>query len=512
MDIKKFIGEATEYDKKQAVEIKKPKSWCKSVSAFANGVGGALIFGIDDDENVVGVDEPEVVAEKISEIIKIRLDPIPEFRLRFEKAEDKTLIILDVKSGDDTPYYYSADGVLEAYVRVGNESVKATSTEQKRLIMKGRNMSYDTQISPYKATDYAFSKLRERYKKWTGKSFEDKHMFSFDLVNEEGYLTNAGALLADECPIRWSRVFCTRWNGLNKSGGTIDALDDAEFSGGLIYLLENGEEFIKRNCRKMWRKTPNSREEMPEYVERSYHEALINALIHRDYLVNGSEVHIDIFDDRMEIYSPGGMADGIAIQDRDLFAVPSTRRNPLLADIFERLGYMERKGSGFGKIVDSYEFQVNYTEDKKPVFRSDRASFFVIMPNLNYDVKDKKLGTSGTNFGTQGGTQGMDFGTQGGTQGMNFGTQGMNFGIQGMNFGTQGMNFGTQGGTQEVLKDKLETRLLQLIRNDKKISIKKMSEATGISERTLKRRISGMSNVEFVGRGYSGHWVVKEEK
>ncbi len=159
------------------------------------------------------------------------------------------------------------------------------------------------------------------------------------------------------------------------------------------------------------------------------------------------------------------MADGIAIQDRDLFAVLSTRRNQLLADIFERLGYMERKGSGFGKIVDSYEFQVNYTEDKKPVFRSDRASFFVIMPNLNYDAKDKMLGT------------------------------------QGMNFGTQGTNFGTQGGTQEVLKDKLETRLLQLIRNDKKISIKKMSEATGVSERTLKRRISEMSNVEFVGRG-----------
>ncbi len=81
-----------------------------------------------------------------------------------------------------------------------------------------------------------------------------------------------------------------------------------------------------------------------------------------------SEVHIDIFDDRMEIYSPGGMADGIAIQDRDLFSVPSIRRNPLLADAFERLGYMERKGSGFGKIIDAYEFQVNYKEAKSLYF------------------------------------------------------------------------------------------------------------------------------------------------
>ena len=146
-----------------------------------------------------------------------------------------------------------------------------------------------------------------------------------------------------------TRVFCTRWNGLNKSGGMMDALDDAEYSGSIISLIENGEAFIKRNSRMMWRKTDNSREEMPEYVERSYHKALINGLAHRDYLVNGSEVHIDIYDDRMEIYSPGGMPDGSLIQERDPLTVPSTRRNPVLADVLNRLGYMERKGSGLEK-------------------------------------------------------------------------------------------------------------------------------------------------------------------
>lgn len=103
---------------------------------------------------------------------------------------------------------------------------------------------------------------------------------------------------------------------------------------------------------------------MPEYVERSYHEALINAIAHRDYLVNGSEVHIDIFDDRLEIYSPGGMMDGTLIQNIDPFTVPSKRRNPALADILERLGYMERKGSGFKKIINGYTFQVNYEKGK----------------------------------------------------------------------------------------------------------------------------------------------------
>ena len=387
MNIKDLIGEATEYDKKLALEEKKPKSWCKSVSAFANTFGGALIFGISNEGMIVGLENPESDAEKISEVIKTRLDPMPEFKLRFYQTEDgKVLIILDVYKGDETPYYYSGDGVLEAYVRVGNESVKATATELKRLVLRGKNTSYDSQNSIYKVEDYAFSKLKERYKKWTGNSFDDKDLISFGLVNEQGNLTNAGALLADESPIRCSRLFCTRWNGLNKSGGAVDALDDAEYSGSVISLIENGEAFIKRNCKMKWRKTANSREEMPEYVERSYHEALVNALAHRDYLVNGSEVHIDIYDDRMEIYSPGGMPDGSMIQDRDPLMVPSTRRNPVLADVFNRLGYMERKGSGFGKIISGYEFQINYDESKRPSFRSDRYQFTVVMPNLNYNV------------------------------------------------------------------------------------------------------------------------------
>lgn len=392
MDIKELIGEATEYDKKVALEERKPKSWCKSVSAFANGFGGSLIFGISDDGEIIGLDDAEGDAEKISETIKTRMNPIPEFKLRFHEEKGKVLIILDIYKGEETPYYYAADGVLEAYVRVGNESVKASPIEQKRLVLRGKNTSYDSQNSTYKVEDYAYTKLRERYKKWTGNSFEEKDLVSFGLANEDGYLTNAGALLADDSPIRWSRLFCTRWNGLNKSGGVVDALDDAEYSGSVLSLLENGEAFIKRNAKLMWRKTPNSREEMPEYVERSYHEALVNALAHRDYLVNGSEVHIDIYDDRMEIYSPGGMPDGSYIQERDPLTVPSTRRNPVLADIFNRLGYMERKGSGFGKIIGGYEFQVNYSEEKKPTFRSDRYQFTVVMPNLNYGKDDFDIG------------------------------------------------------------------------------------------------------------------------
>ena len=439
--------------------MSREESWCKSVSAFANTSGGVLIFGVSDDGKIIGLTNPESDAEKISEIIKSRLDPIPEFNLRFCEEEGKTLVILDICKGEETPYYYSGDGVLEAYIRVGNESVKATSTELKRLVLRGKNISYDSQLSSYKAEDFAFSKLKERYKKWTGNSFDEKDLISFGLADEQGYLTNAGALLADESPVRWSRVFCTRWNGLNKSGGMIDALDDAEYSGSIISLIENGEAFIKRNNRVMWRKTDNSREEMPEYVERSYHEALINGLAHRDYLINGSEVHIDIYDDRMEIYSPGGMPDGSLIQERDPFTVPSTRRNPVLADVLNRLGYMERKGSGLEKIISGYEFQINYDDSKTPKFRSDRYQFTVVMPNLNYnDTQDD-----------------------------------------------------TQGGIQDDTQKDLKLQIMDLIQNNNKISTETMAIVLGVSVSTIKRRIKEMENIHYVGSGFSGHWEISEE-
>lgn len=456
LEIKNIIGETTEYDKKLKLEVKKPKSWCKSISAFANTLGGFLIFGISDDNQIIGLETPDKDAELISEIIKTRLNPIPEFKISFHSEDGNILLIVQVFKGEETPYYYSGDGLLEAYVRVGNESVKASPIELKRLVLRGRNTTFDSQNSMYKVEDYAFSKLRERYKKWTGNSFDEKDLVSFGLATEDGYLTNAGALIADESPIRYSRVFCTRWSGLNKSGGTFDALDDAEYEGSVLSLIENGEAFIKRNAKMMWRKTANSREEMPEYVERSYHEALVNAIAHRDYLINGSEVHLDMYDDRLEIYSPGGMPDGSNIQERDPVTVPSTRRNPVLADVFNRLGYMERKGSGFAKILDNYAFQVNYKEEKKPYFRSDRYQFTVIMPNLNYD-------------GTQDDTQD-----------------------------------GTQDGTQDF-----GTLIMNMIEENNKISAKIMAERLGISLRTVRRIIKENDQIEYEGHGFSGHWKIK---
>lgn len=133
---------------------------------------------------------------------------------------------------------------------------------------------------------------------------------------------------------------------------------------------------------------------MPEYPERAVFECIVNAIIHRDYLETGSEVHIEMYDNRLEIYSPGGMYDGSIVQNLDTDKIPSRRRNPIIADIFNRMNYMERRGSGIKKIKGDYRKEANYKEKLEPKFYSDNNSFWVTLFNLNYEVpveKDKKV-------------------------------------------------------------------------------------------------------------------------
>ena len=143
----------------------------------------------------------------------------------------------------------------------------------------------------------------------------------------------------------------------------------------------------------MWYKTPDGRVELPDYPEESILEGLVNSLIHRSYIEIGGEVHIDIFDDRIEISSPGGMYENKPVQDCDIMHIRSRRRNPVLADIFSRLKYMERRGSGFKKICQDYRLQPNYREELHPNFYSDNYDFVITLYNLNYGVRNEAMGS-----------------------------------------------------------------------------------------------------------------------
>lgn len=182
--------------------------------------------------------------------------PNPDTTLKFEEIDGKMLIFLEVSAGSQTPYYYVSDGTRIAFVHIGNESVPADNVKLRELVLRGNNHAYDSLVSKFELSDYAFSKLRAAYKKSTGNSFVDSDFEFLGLV-EERYLTDAGALLADDTPVRHSRLFCTRWNGLTMTSGTMDAIDSKEFSESLILLLENGLNFITTNSKKKWKRLAN---------------------------------------------------------------------------------------------------------------------------------------------------------------------------------------------------------------------------------------------------------------
>ena len=382
-----LIAEATEYEFKSALETAKPKSWLKTVSAFANGTGGSFFIGVDDDGVAVGLADIKITAEQISKLVQARISPLPEFVLKPHRLEDgKSILVLQVPRGDIPPYYYVADGNTIAYVRIGDESVPASPSQLSELSRRGKNLTFDSMPTEYKVSDMTFTAFDAAFKRIKKLVLTEKDYISFGICKTDGTLTYAGLMFSDECPLLQSRVFCTHWDGLDKSGGVDDAVDDKEFEGDLISQLISSYEFVKMNSKVRWKKMSDHRVNKPDYADRAVFEALANALMHRDYSVIGSEVHVNMFDDRLEIYSPGGMPDGTLIQEQDIEEVPSTRRNPIVSEIFHRLDFVERRGSGLKKIRNETASLYGYTEDFAPTFKSTRTAFHVIIRNMNFNL------------------------------------------------------------------------------------------------------------------------------
>lgn len=456
MKITELISECTEYDFKLMLEERRPKSWLKSVSAFANGLGGSLFLGIDDDGSVKGVADVQHVCEIISAKIRDYMDPLPKIEMIPHKNDEGLNILqLKVNPGNYTPYYYVGDGQRVAFVRVGDESIPATAEHMVRLVLKGSNKTYDSLVTDYRQDDNTFIILANEFKKRTEYDWDKKYLLSFGLVTGNGYLTNAGALFSDDCPLCQSRLYCTRWAGKDKS----DAINDAEFTGNVIMLLRESMNFVKSNTRKGWEKLPNGRKNKPEYAERAVLEAMVNHFIHRDYTVIGGEVHLDIYDDRLTVTSPGGMYNGQIIQNLDIANVSSERRNPILANVMAQLDYMEKRGSGLTRICNETKALDGYKDELKPQFNSSSVQFQTII----YASVDA------TNVGDD------------------------------------------VGDVSEIKLTERQKKIVNLIIQQPSVTAKHMSETLSVSSRTVERELSTLKDKGVLireGKDNDGVWLV----
>lgn len=377
-------------DENQNVEYK--ASWqdkyLEWVCGYANAKGGTIYFGIEDGtKKPVGVKNANKLMEDIPNSIRNTMGIVADVVLL--KKQGKDVIRVKVRPSSFPVSYRGA-----FHYRSGAVKMKLTGPALTQFLMEKSGQSWDAMPSHagYRLSEFTFIALNNRYKLVKGTKLDRDDFVSFGLATDDGVLTNTGALFADESPVSHSRVFCTRWNGLDMTAGAMDAADDQEYSGGLMQLLKYAEDFVRLHSRRAWHKRPEDRVTFYEYPPRSIVEMVINGLVHRDYLEYGSEVHIDIFDDRIEITSPGGMPGGRKVQDYpNQRRIPSCRRNKCVADMFERLGLMERKGSGFKKLFEDYEKLSANPGKRLPVLESESGYFRVTLPNLLYGFTDEQL-------------------------------------------------------------------------------------------------------------------------
>lgn len=456
MELKTLIAECTAYDFKWMLEEKKPKSWLKSISAFSNGSGGSLFFGIDDKGVVRGVDDVQHVCEIISCKVRDYMDPLPDVEMIPQNIDGHHILQLKVNAGSYTPYYYVGDGQRMAFVRVGDESVPATAEQMVRLVLKGSNKTFDSLHTAFKVEDFSFTILANTFKTRTNQEWNKKFLLSFGLVTDTGFLTNAGALFADDSPLWQSRLYCTRWDGRTKG----DAINDAEFTGNVLMLLRESMNFVKSNTKRGWEKLPNGRKNKPEYAERAILETMVNHFIHRDYTVIGGEVHLDIYDNYLVVTSPGGMYNGALIQNLDIADVSSERRNPILANVMAQLDYMEKRGSGLSRICNETKALEGYNEALKPKFKSTPTQFQTII-FASSDTQNTEENV---------------------------------------------------GDMSEIKLTDRQTKIIHLIKKVPTISAKKMSEIMSVNPRTIERDIYIMKKsgiLERQGNNKDGIWVIK---
>ncbi len=258
----------------------------QTIIAFANGSGGNLIFGIDDNKKIIGVANPFELEEKLSNITFDSISPTIRIDTVFTTEQDKTLVIIKVPMGIETLYYLKNKGMEKGtYIRVGSTTRLASKEIIKSLQFRGENISYDSQ------TDYRFSKddidfprIKKIFKEKKDIQIKEDHLYMFNLLSkrdEKIYPTVAGMLLFPQkeyIEYDFAQIKCAHFKGNTKE----IFIDKAEFRGSIIDQIESTIKFIKSNIKLSAVIGDVYREEKYEYPLPALREAIVNAVTHRN--------------------------------------------------------------------------------------------------------------------------------------------------------------------------------------------------------------------------------------
>ena len=335
------------------------KSYLKTVSAYANYGTGKIIFGIADDGTPVGLADPQDTCLRIEHAINDSIDPVPRFELAIE--EDARTVTLTVHEGPDKPYLSSG----RAYRRTDTSTVEVSRLEYGRLVLTGEHVSFDALVA--KEQDLAFGHLEKELASKLGlKPLDQNSLISLELMTPSGEYCNAAALLADSN--HFPGIDIARFG---ESITSINARHTFEHMSVLEQMQRTLEVF---DTYYAYEEIVGFERIAKTLVPReAFREAIANALVHRCWDVRAN-IKVGMFADRIEITSPGGLPAGIT-EELYLAGGPSVARNPILANVFFRLGHIERFGTGIPRILDEYAH-----ETVSPSFALRDSSITVMLP------------------------------------------------------------------------------------------------------------------------------------
>lgn len=350
----------------------------KEIIAFANANGGTIYVGIENDGNVIGVNSADKTIQQISNMVRDAIKPDVAMFVHYDtiKANNKTVVKIDIQRGTQRPYYLATKGLRPegVYVRQGTSAAPSTDTAIRQMIKETDGDSFEAMRSleqelTFTAAEKEFS-IRNL-------EFNEPQRQTLKLISSDGIYTNLGLLLSDECS---HTVKVAVFEGTDQSVFQ----DRREFSGSLFKQLEDVYSFIDLNNPIKATFNKLLRIDSRAYPDVAVREALLNSLVHRDYSFSSSTL-ISIYTDRIEFVSIGGLMPGIAIDD--IMIGVSVCRNPGLANVFYRLQLVEAYGTGMKKIRNAYK-----DAKVQPIVENSNNAFKIVLPNLNVkSVPDRTI-------------------------------------------------------------------------------------------------------------------------
>lgn len=361
----------TEFKREYVEDIK------KTLVAFANTDGGNLYIGIDDDGNAVEINNIDGVMLQVTNVIRDAIKPdLAMFcDITVETVQNKKVVKITVNRGTARPYYLAAKGIRPegVYVRQGASSVPASESEILSMIRETAGDSYEEARSliqelTFNEADFVFENKQI--------PFGEAQKRSLGLIGEDGTYTNLALLLSDQCT---HTVKIAVFEGEQKTVFK----DRREFCGSLLKQLNDAYQFIDQFNHTHAHTEGLYRVDKRAYPTEAIREALLNAIVHREYSFSASTL-ISIFDNRIEFVSIGGLARGIS--QSDILLGISIARNKKLADVFYRLHLIEAYGTGMPKIIEAYrEYGL------EPHIEISDNAFKITLPNTNAAVKETKV-------------------------------------------------------------------------------------------------------------------------